>query len=851
MTLASTPELARLGFGYQWAKDAYIPSKLLQQWKDYKVFGSKITAGKTTLSSKDVADPKDGFFSMAVSPATPGGPKKIVEFPAYLSGIGSVIDSGAELGNIQVTNADISSAKNSELGLLSEGLQNPVKGNPELAKSLYNLYTIQSPSANSQSESNTLTLSNFLYYNDGGMAGAYLADPEMTYWPPRGGYEGYPNTLSFIQDINPSEITYTSHGKSLKIGEGKLTLNAHNLASGTNLNTAFRFIPGDGSAGVSVFKIDSTITNSVQSSKTKGVTNLTRLEQNRGVSDSNSGSTTAGFNIGASFTAEAKESLGVEEASVSATVSAGYEQSWQQAWDRVATFNATRENSLSSDDSNTDTNEVTDSLSFSVELDLSAAKPTGTKNGTALYNYVTTVQDPSTGKDKTITLDLVPGEEYQWELHYYQGNIQQTVEGDFSISGQLGFIKDSSGNTYGGNVAQAYYYAQAGNAFNYSNADSGIIKSYNTNPYGEEWGKKNFADIKDTTDLKSVRINGSTVAKTVANTNLSLKLTAVSPSSKGSATTASSLAQAFKGGKNSEISIHEGLALQPHETLNPTGYNGNDSSEVLTDSPGQDIIRMGGGHDQVTLSGNTVQENNDGDIVHLGDGNDRLDSKNAEGFNSVQAGTGNDRVVDGKGHLGADLGDGNDTFVHGGGTDYVTLGEGRDKVRIRKNARTTDDTLVVHDFHVGGDFITGLNKNARLQWDSTIQGFQMQGHGDSTIRLHSFGQDDIINPDFWVGLGLQNMYALKLKKRTINILNWEYIRSQYGRYGFSKSSVNYEDWKTFSSSEGNLKQAVQNLTAIEGKGNLSSAELETISDFAQNVDSFHAFIAGTYNILNL
>ena len=542
----------------------------------------------------------------------------------------------------------------------------------------------------------------------------------------------------------------------------------------------------------------------------------------------------------------------MEEASVSATVSAGYEQSWQQAWDRVATFNATRENSLSSNDSNTDSNGVTDSLSFSVELDLSAAKPTGqTKNGTALYNYETTVQDPSTGKDKTITLDLVPGEEYQWELHYYQGTIQQTVEGDFSISGQLGFIKDSSGNTYGGNVAQAYYYAQAGNAFNYIDADSGIIKSYNTNPYGKEWGKKHFADIKDTTDLKSVRIKGSTVANTTANTNLSLKLAAISPSSKGSGTTASSLAQAYNGGKNSEISIHEGLALQPHETLNPTGYNGNDSSEVLTDSPGQDIIRMGGGHDRVTLSGNTVQQNNDGDIVHLGDGNDHLDSKNAEGFNSVLAGTGNDRVVDGKGHLGADLGDGKDTFVHGGGTDYVRLGEGRDKVRIRKNARTNDDTLVVHDFHVGDDFITGLNKNARLQWDSTIQGFQMQGHGDSTIRLHSFGQDDIINPDFWVGLGLQNMYALKLKKRTINILNWEYIRSQYGRYGFSKSSVNYEDWKTFSSSEGNLKQAVHNLAAIEGKGNLSSAELETISDFAQNVDSFHAFIAGTYNILNL
>ena len=97
-----------------------------------------------------------------------------------------------------------------------------------------------------------------------------------------------------------------------------------------------------------------------------------------------------------------------------------------------------------------------------------------------------------------------------------------------------------------------------------------------------------------------------------------------------------------------------------------------------------------GGDDRVSLSGNTVQEDNDGDIAYLGDGNDHLDAKNAEGRNSVFAGTGNDRVVDGKGDLGADLGDGNDTFVHGGGSH--TWRRAR-QGSIRANARTTDDTL--------------------------------------------------------------------------------------------------------------------------------------------------------------
>ena len=303
--------------------------------------------------------------------------------------------------------------------------------------------------------------------------------------------------------------------------------------------------------------------------------------------------------------------------------------------------------------------------------------------------------------------------------------------------------------------------------------------------------------------------------------------------------------------KNQKISIHEGLALQPHETQNPTGYNGSNNSEHLSDSPGQDFIRMGGGNDRIQLTGNTVQESNDGDIVYLGKGKDKLKAGKAQGFNSVFAGPGRDHVADGKGDLGADLGKGNDTFVHGGGTDYVTLGKGRDTLEIKANATGKNHTLVVHDFHVGDDYITGVSNDANLQWDSTINGFRMQGHGDSTIRLHTHGQDEVLEPDFWVGLGLQNMNALRLNKRPENSLRWEHIRKQYGRFGFSKSDLRYQDWETFSSSEGHLNKTVQTLAAIEGKAKLSSSQLEKASGFAENVDSFHAYIAGVYNILNL
>ena len=144
-----------------------------------------------------------------------------------------------------------------------------------------------------------------------------------------------------------------------------------------------------------------------------------------------------------------------------------------------------------------------------------------------------------------------------------------------------------------------------------------------------------------------------------------------------------------------------------------------------------------------------------------------------------------------------------------------------------------------------------MSKDAQLNWDHSIQGFTMQGHGDSTIRLHTTGHDDVISPDCWVGIGLQNMNALRLHKRPHNSLRWEHIRKQEGRYSFSKPGVRYQDWKTFSASADNPNQTISTLAAIEGKSNLSTSQLEKPSGFAENVDLFHAYIAGIYNILNL
>ena len=858
MALASTPDLASYGFGYRWAKQAFIPKSSAPG--SY----SSIATGNTTLGGENN---EIAYGQFAIE-----GSNGYRQYPAYLNGEDSTINGGSEMYNLEISNSQTGSFKS-----LSQALSTDLSSSTgAIQQSLFNLYTLQSPSVDSDTISNSLTSSNFLNYNSPnsfptgaqGLApfrkmkkNAYttsgISQPcdDVAFWTPfterqcfEYYYEGQPNELRFNNNIN-SKVTYSSDDNSLRIGSGTVTTNTQALADGENLDVNFQFFGTEGSGPGEQFNFDSTFTNSVTSSKTQGTTNLSSRQQSDGGSNTQGGSTGGNISVSVSATESASANLVFGSEGFSSTQKVGYQNSWSNTWNNIKTFNATSENSLSTNNSLSKSSEITDTFSFSANINLSGISPTGkTANGTPIYDYETPITDPSTGETKIVQYQIVEGAWYKWELSYYKGSVQNLVEGKYSMSGQVGSLDDSSKNAIGGNVAQAYYLAQAGQGFGYANADPSIIESYNTSRDGtNQTTAVQFDDVEDPSELRSININGSTIAGTAVNNNLSLQLVAV-PTTSGNT---SSSRRSSRSKKNNWISIGEGLALQPEETTNPTGYNGNKGVEFVSDTSGQDFIRTDGGNDRVKIKGNIVQSSNGGDIVYLGKGKDQLKANKAKGFNSVFAGPGRDHVADGKGDLGADLGKGNDTFVHGGGTDYVTLGKGRDTLNIKANATGKDHTLVVHDFHVGDDHITGVRKGAQLNWDDSIHGFRMQGHGDSTIRLHTTGHDDVITPDFWVGLGLQNMHALRLHKRPHNSLRWEHIRKQYGRYGFSKPGVRYQDWDTFSASADNLQQTVSTLAAIEGKSNLSSSQLEKASGFAEIVDSFHAYIAGVYNILNL
>ena len=57
--------------------------------------------------------------------------------------------------------------------------------------------------------------------------------------------------------------------------------------------------------------------------------------------------------------------------------------------------------------------------------------------------------------------------------------------------------------------------------------------------------------------------------------------------------------------------------------------------------------------------------------------------------------------------------------------------------------------------------------------------------------------------------------------------------------------------ETFSASADNLRRTISTLAAIEEQSNRHTSQLEKASGFAESVNSFHAYIAGIYNILNL
>lgn len=703
-----------------------------------------------------------------------------------LNGSTSYIDGGSALGGLSVSQSSFNSAtSNSYTAYL-------------------NLYTLLSPEPGSTTSTSATLTAEYPYdYNVIGAPGSSYSGFDQS-------YTSYnPGSFTLSNGVSDASVIYESNQSTLDISEGSITSSVAAIASGNDLNIIFQFIPG----ATAVFSILSTFTNAVSSSQTQGTSQ----------SSSTSGSTTAGFQITASETGI----TGVDPSNnISESLTAEYGEQWQSAWATTKSANFSSTNAIS----------TTTSYEFTITTNLDNAVSTGTTttaNGqkTPLYEYTTTYPGPTPGETTTVTFELIDGGSYEWQLQYYTGNIQNITSGEYTLVGNIGTVVDNSGNTFGGNIGQAFYWANLGNAWD--------ALGYGYNPI-VEFNSSNVSDIT------SVLINGSTVSSTSVSTNVELFLSAVSPSSSTADTSSRSSASPSSAGAKF-VNIGDGLVLKPEKTRNPTSYTGYAGQDLIVDTNGKDFIKTLGGNDHVILRGNSVQLQNGGDLIYLGAGNDIADLRKSKGSEiSVHGEEGNDKILDGVINFQGDLGQGNDIFEYGGGADILRLGEGKDTISVKSGK----GSLVVADFNVGNDVLTGLGNQGYLSWDESVRAFRIEGSNRVTGTLYT-GEDSgkAESPEFWYSLGIQNTAALRLNQAPNEELGWRNIRDNYARYAFSNPKLSTLEWKQFSSDPKKIQTAAAFIAKPFAVGTLTSAKLRDISKLAERSTSFTGFIAATKGYL--
>ena len=185
MALASTPDLSSYGFGFRWAQQAYITGPSQGTYSNSSYQPSSIRTGNTT---------PEGNSSTALGAFIIKGKNTWKEYPAYLNGYGSSIDGGSSMGGLELKNKNIYF-----YNTLGVALGSLPGASESIQKELFNLYTLQSPSVNSDTTSNTLTLSNFL--NNNFPASFPQGEQGM-----QGPYQGQPAELSFLHLENKLEV---------------------------------------------------------------------------------------------------------------------------------------------------------------------------------------------------------------------------------------------------------------------------------------------------------------------------------------------------------------------------------------------------------------------------------------------------------------------------------------------------------------------------------------------------------------------------------------------------------------------------------------------------------------------
>lgn len=669
----------------------------------------------------------------------------------------------------------------------------------------------------------------------------------------------YRNSFRFVNNISMGNVVFRPVNESLNVTNATQVAVAQKTAP-LSFAKKFTFIPG---AGVNKSGFNTVIEQTIETSNTTGTTSDSTS------STDNSSTSSSGNSRGGSLTLTTTETAQAGEENVwSASFEASQELStnWNNTWEKADTVNFSQSNSISNSSSTDKSKGISNSYTLSIDVDLGAATPTGkTKTGIPIYNYSRQITNPITQKSELKEFEFIVGDEYEWKVTFAEVIAKNTVSGNYTMSGDVGelseYVGTNKGNSVNGkNIAQAFYYAsQAPNAITITGEGtssvsdlSDIINSFEgvdpatqsliSYPY-KTVAEKGLSD-EQIRYLQKVVINGKTDAQTTLAHTIETNLVRVHP--KSSASSSASSAKLSRSSEKTEeqwVNLSNNTHDHPRNISASHSFVGTEADDKVRDWTGKDFIYTKSGDDKVVIRGNKHQAHHRGDYVELGSGNDHLNASKATGFNTIDAGRGDDKVVDGvMTDLSVNLGKGDDLFVHKGGVSHLTLGKGRDRVELSKIADESKvSKLVVSDFEIGVDKLTGV-KDASLafDWNDDLNALEHESDQYGELILH-LGSKSLaaIDPDFWIGMGLQNIEQLSVNVKRVLRHDWQHVRNRFLKEGFRKN-LSTDSWSDLSKNMADIKDLGSNISSAIGR---DAFEVDLIKDLSEASNSHHAFAA--------
>lgn len=565
----------------------------------------------------------------------------------------------------------------------------------------------------------------------------------------------------------PGRIRFTSNLGEAQLGTGTVTRSVMDLSQGGGASQQFTFIPGN----VQTFTLSRSVADENIVTTTTGSRNSSSNTQEAFLTISNS--TTVDATV-----------KGSGSVSVTAGISGGYRGAWTSTSEH--NFSDSSEQRTSS----TRRFEVSVPIGSAILVDGST-------------DYELQVINPNTGLPDSFKFQV--GRRYEVFLSYLNSQVQNTITGRYSISGDAGLIQDSFKNISNPTAARAIQLAdqrQGGSVLGYSfDAGEGLGA---LSPAGD-----------------SISFTGSATAGTRLSTDFSLSYAEVATPSAALMADPDSLA--LRADANARVDTS--MAMYSMAIADSTPNDGVGITMRMNTQQGETALLLGTGDQDIIFAAEVGQHEYREFKNSILKGNhdvDRFYFKDNDTGNTIYAYKADDYVASAASNTSAGLGKGNDTYVINGGTNHqIALGMGNDRVEINavdnvsfsiQDFDITEDSLWISDDLDSTLFDVELvQADEGLAWSSYLS-FQYNDNEIGTANLldnRSQALDKMMNIDHMLEFAFLNADRLdynqvleKVGNREVNTAHeMLQIVALDSNVFISNDQVNHNDWKSMSAND--------------------------------------------------